>query len=84
MQRRKFIQSLTAALIPGAALAQTPSLLPSASEYQILIHAKDNEMLVGIRADGTMEFGPHYTPEGAAKIFWDTVDRMNPGRCRSL
>ena len=25
--------------------------------------------------DGSMTFGPHYTPEGAAKIFWESISQ---------
>lgn len=39
---------------------------------------QDGEMLVRLHADKTMEFGPNYKPEAAAKIFWDAVlEEMN-------
>jgi hypothetical protein len=29
--------------------------------------------LVTIRPDGTIEYGPNYTPDAAAKVFWDAI-----------
>lgn len=34
--------------------------------------------LVTIRPDGQLEFGPDYTPDAAARAFWDAVQRHTP------
>lgn len=34
--------------------------------------------LVTIRPDGQLEFGPDYTPDDAARAFWDAVQRHTP------
>jgi hypothetical protein len=40
---------------------------------QIFSICQSGDPMVTIRADKTMEFGPNYTPDAAAKIFWDAV-----------
>ena len=72
---------VTAAVSHYEGTAQT--IYPPHDDYQIAIcgHGPD-DMLVGIKPDGTMVFGPNYTPDAAAKVFWDTVERINPGKCR--
>ncbi len=32
-----------------------------------------NEAMVTIKADGTIEYGPNYHPDEAAKLFWAAV-----------
>ncbi len=32
-----------------------------------------NGFLVKIRYDGTIEYGPDYTPDAAAKILWEAI-----------
>lgn len=34
--------------------------------------------MVTIKANGTIEFGADYTPDEAAKMFWDAVGRLHP------
>lgn len=38
------------------------------------------ECLVNINTDGTIEFGPNYEPNEAARIFWSTMMDLFPGR----
>lgn len=47
---------------------------PGATRNDLVIATKDR-LLVIIRPDGTMEFGPGYTPNGAALIFWEAMAR---------
>lgn len=37
--------------------------------------------LATIHADGTLEYGPGYTPDEAARCFWDALRRLVPARC---
>jgi hypothetical protein len=37
------------------------------------------QALVTIHPDGTIEFGPGYTPEGAAALFWDALRQVAAG-----
>jgi predicted Zn-ribbon and HTH transcriptional regulator len=37
--------------------------------------------LVTIHPDGTLEYGPGYTPDEAASRFWDALRRIAPARC---
>jgi len=45
------------------------------------IYGQNGEVLVIFKADGRMIFGPNYKPDAAARIFWDTVARLAPGKC---
>ena len=95
MDRRSLLKLLPlAALAPTGAAAGSglgdsgivvvpPSPRDGTTIYQFEIGTGvPGEFLVRIKPDGGMEFGPHYTPDGAAKIFWDSIDRLNPGKCR--
>jgi hypothetical protein len=46
----------------------------------IVICMGNAEPLVTIRPDGTIEYGPNYTPDVAAKAFWDAIGVMHPNR----
>lgn len=37
--------------------------------------------LVTIHPDGTLDYGPGYTPDEAARCFWDALRRLAPARC---
>ena len=41
--------------------------------YAIQICTNGNEPLVSIKMDGTIEYGVGYTPDGAAKVFWEAL-----------
>jgi hypothetical protein len=36
------------------------------------------KMMATLRPDGTVEFGPDYTPDAAARAFWEGVAEHNP------
>ena len=36
------------------------------------------EAIVTLRRNGEMEFGPSYTPDEAAKLFWDAIAGLIP------
>ncbi|GGW98555.1 hypothetical protein [Streptomyces chartreusis] len=37
--------------------------------------------LVTIHPDGELEYGPDYTPDEAARRFWDALRHLAPARC---
>lgn len=41
----------------------------------LVISLSPSEPLVTINPDGTIEFGPNYTPDAAAQAFWDGIRR---------
>lgn len=48
----------------------------------IVILSKDNHTpLVTIHPDGELEYGPAYTPDEAARRFWDALRHLAPARC---
>lgn len=40
----------------------------------------DNTPLVTIGRDGALTYGPNYTPDAAAKLFWDAIVTLCPWR----
>lgn len=42
------------------------------------IRNSNNEVLVTLRPDGTLEYGPSYNPDDTAKIFWNAITNHNP------
>lgn len=44
-------------------------------DFVLALRADDGELVVGIRPDGSIERGPHYQPDTAAREFWDAVSR---------
>jgi hypothetical protein len=48
----------------------------------IVILSEDNRTpLVTIHPSGELEYGPGYTPDEAARRFWDALRRLAPARC---
>jgi hypothetical protein len=47
---------------------------PNANRNDLVI-ATRNQLLVVIRPDGTLEYGPNYTPDAAALVFWEAMAR---------
>lgn len=47
----------------------------------ISISGDDGVPLVRIHPDGTLEYGPNYTPDEAARTFWDAMRHHLPTRC---
>jgi len=47
----------------------------------ITIMGADNTPLVTIHPNGTLDYGPGYTPDEAATRFWEAMRRLAPARC---
>jgi hypothetical protein len=54
-----------------------PSPLPKTEFFILMISVNDGPM-VSIRLDGTIEYGPNYVPDEAAKVFWTAVSYNRP------
>ena len=54
------------------------TIRPTTPPYILEIRNSGPEALVTLHNDGTMEFGPNYTPTEAARIFWEAVASMCP------
>lgn len=49
---------------------------------RIVIMSEDNRTpLVTIHPNGTLEYGPGYNPDEAARRFWDAMRHHMPARC---
>ena len=44
------------------------------------INGSHSEMLVAIKPDGTIKYGPDYTPDEAARAFWEALGTRSPYR----
>lgn len=60
-----------------SSVLHTVALAP-VTYYPISIHGKDGERLVAINGDGTLEYGPNYKPDEAAKVFWEAMAHRMP------
>ena len=49
-------------------------------EYTIVLAGADGKMLVGVRNDGSVEFGEKYSVEPAARLLWQTFSCYLPLR----
>ncbi|MCX5522175.1 hypothetical protein OG342_04740 [Streptomyces bobili] len=47
----------------------------------IIITGQDGRPLVTIHPSGQLEYGPGYTPDEAARTFWNALRRLAPARC---
>lgn len=47
----------------------------------IVIHGADRQPMVSIHPDGTLEYGPDYDPDEAARTFWDALRHYLPAHC---
>lgn len=47
----------------------------------ITINGEDGNPLVIIHPNGELEYGPTYTPDAAARAFWDAMRHLFPARC---
>lgn len=47
-----------------------------------ILIGRDAKMLVTIHPDGTIEYGKDYTPDTAAKVFWEAIGTNMP--CKEL
>lgn len=50
----------------------SPRILQLEPTYMIVIRDAKG-MLVGIKPDGTLEYGKNYAPAAAAKLFWEAM-----------
>ena len=53
------------------------SVIPSVEYFTLVISGSDGP-IVSIRPDGTIEYGPNYVPDEAAKVFWTAVSYNRP------
>lgn len=47
----------------------------------ITITGANGQPLVTIHPDGHLDYGPGYTPDTAARAFWDALRRLAPAGC---
>lgn len=52
--------------------SQPVTLNQTRSKYIFEVRDK-NEFLCGLNWDGTLDTGPNFKPDAAAKLFWDAV-----------
>ncbi|MGW5175923.1 hypothetical protein ACWERY_16365 [Streptomyces sp. NPDC004082] len=62
-----------------AAAVQSLALRPPANDIRIL--GEDGAPLVTIHPNGELEYGLGYTPDAAARRFWDAMRHLMPARC---
>ena len=55
---------------------QEPSLLERAIGSGSLVIGTKNNVLVTIDSDGVLSYGDDYTPDGAAEVFWEALQRQ--------
>jgi hypothetical protein len=56
-------------------------LLAAPQPPSITITGTDNAPLVTIHPDGTLDYGPDYTPDAAAHAFWEAMRRYTVVPC---
>lgn len=57
-------------------------IIPEPTAPAITILSQDNRTpLVTIHPTGELEYGPGYSPDEAARAFWDALRRLAPARC---
>lgn len=44
-------------------------------DFALALRRDDGELIVGIRADGTVDTGPTYQPDETAREFWAALSR---------
>jgi hypothetical protein len=59
-----------------AGIAAMPPIPPT-----ITINGDGGTPLVKIHPNGTLEYGPNYDPDEAARRFWDAMAHYLPTRC---
>jgi len=62
----------------GAILMGSVAAAEATAEFQI--SKSNSDPIVTIRADGTVVLNPNYTPDEAARAFWDAVDHVGRER----
>jgi hypothetical protein len=82
---------LSAALVLAATAAPAQEGLPAGGTVSIptfqgpvflsIYVANDRDPLVTIASDGRVILGAGYTPDEAARGFWEQISRVYPGMC---
>ena len=49
------------------------NLVPGPENSLLAISGSDGEVLVRVHYDGTLEYGPGYEPDVAARTFWEAI-----------
>ncbi len=62
-------------------IAQASLTLQETQFPIITINGDGLDFLVKIHPDGSLEYGPDYTPDEAARVFWSALGNGAP-RCR--
>ena len=64
---------------------KTPENKEASELYQsdLLLIECDNEPLATIKNDGTIIYGKNYTPDKAAKLFWEALASSGHNPCTS-
>lgn len=61
--------------------ADTETVVLRAPESNLVINGADGQALVTIRPSGELEYGADYTPDEAARRFWDALRHLMPAPC---
>jgi hypothetical protein len=66
----------------GAIVSYTADIAirPAEKHYTLYVTNDKQQMVVGLLADGSLEFGEGYTPEDAAKRFWEALNEIVKGQ----
>ena len=62
---------------------QSRIALSTMGQPVIYIHGETGTALVTIHQDGRLEYGEGYTPDEAARIFWEAIAHMAPTSYRA-
>jgi len=65
--------------VVDTAALQSFTLQPPPNTIQIM--GENGTPLVTIHPTGELEYGPDYTPDEAARCFWDALRQLAPARC---
>jgi hypothetical protein len=61
------------------AMSDDDQRLPEGRPGELVIGTSPERILVRIAADGTLTYGPEYTPDEAAQVFWQALARQREG-----
>ncbi|WP_020135025.1 hypothetical protein [Streptomyces sp. 351MFTsu5.1] len=73
--------NVTSVELDGSPVFIDDWVITSPPPPNITINGTDGQPLVTIHPDGTLDYGPGYTPDEAARTFWDALRRLMPARC---
>lgn len=54
------------------------SLAAMKPSWAISIHGEGNTLLAKVKTDGTVEYGPTYSPDATARAFWEGLAGRSP------